>query len=84
MEAIKHIVKIPRDHELRIKIPQHIAEDEIAEVILILRKKTDDFKRKVSEVKEAMTDTLFLEDLNEVSDRFTGVDRKGWENDNDV
>ena len=43
MEAIKQIVRIPKNHEIRIKVPQYILEDEIAEVILIVKKRSDNF-----------------------------------------
>ena len=38
MEAIKQIVRIPKNHEIRIKIPQDVPENEIMEVILIIKK----------------------------------------------
>jgi len=79
MEAIKKIVRVSKDHEIRIKIPQYIPENEIAEVILIIRKKPDSFKQKIKELKEAMRDGLFLEDLKEISENFKAVDLEGWE-----
>ena len=36
MEAIKQIVRIPENHEIRIKVPQYVPKDEIMEVILII------------------------------------------------
>jgi len=79
MEAIKQIVRVSKDREIRIKIPQEIPENEIAEVILIIRKKTDSFKQKISELKEAMTDDLFLDDLKGISEDFKTVDSERWE-----
>ena len=79
MEAIKQIVRVSKDREIRIKIPQDIPENEIAEVILIIRKKPDSFKQKISELKEAMKDDLFLDDLKEISEDFKAVDFEGWE-----
>nr|QNO50411.1 hypothetical protein CKJHOKLD_00032 [Methanosarcinales archaeon ANME-2c ERB4] len=38
MEAIKQIVRIPKDHEIGIKIPQYLPENETVEVILIIKK----------------------------------------------
>jgi hypothetical protein len=67
MEAIKQIIRTPQDHEIRIKIPQYVPENDLIEVILILRKKPDDFKRKINELKTAMNDELFLRDLRKVS-----------------
>ena len=79
MEAIRQIVRVSKDREIRIKIPQEIPENEIAEVILIIRKKTDSFKQKISELKEAMRDDLFLDDLKEISEDFKAADLEGWE-----
>ena len=70
MEAIKKIVRVSKDHEIKMNIPQYIPENEIAEVILIIRKKSDSFKQKISELKEAMRDDLFLDDLKEISEDF--------------
>jgi hypothetical protein len=74
IEAIRQIVKVSKDHEIKIKIPQYIPENEIAEVILIIRKKPDSFKQKINELKEAMGDNLFLDDLKEISEDFKAVD----------
>lgn len=74
MEAIRQIVRVSKDRVIRIKIPQYIPENEIAEVILIIRKKPDSFKRKISELKEAMRDDLFLDDLKGISENFKAVD----------
>jgi len=79
MEAIKQIVKIPKNHEIKIKVPPHIAEDEIVEVILIIKKSPDNFKQKIDELKEAMNDVHFLNDLREISEDFKAVDLEGWE-----
>lgn len=80
MEAIKQFVKIPKDREIRIKIPPHIdiPENEMVEVILILKKSPESLKRKINELKEAMKDDLFLNDLREVSETFKAVDLEGW------
>ena len=82
MEAIKQIVRIPENHEIRIKIPQYIPENEVVEVILIIRKKPTTFKQKVSELKEAIRDNLFLNDLRDISENFKTVDLEGWEENN--
>jgi len=49
-------------------IPQYIPENEIAEVILIIKKRPDNFKQKINELKEAMRADLFLGDLKEISE----------------
>jgi len=78
MEAIKQIVKVPKDHEVKIKIPPYIPENETLEVILIVKKSPEDgLKQKINELKEAMKDDLFLGDLREVAEDFKAVDSEG-------
>ena len=78
MEAIKHIVRAPQNHEVRIKIPPYVPENDLVEIILILRKKPNDFERKINELKTAMNDELFLSDLREVSEEFEKIDLADW------
>ena len=78
MEAIKRVIKISKNHEIRIKVPEYVPENESVEVILILRKKPEAFKRKIKELKEAIKDSPFLEDLGKVSEDFKTVDLEGW------
>jgi len=79
MEAIKQIVRTPRNHEVRIKIPQYVPENDLVEIILIVKKKQHDFDRKINELKGAMSDELFLSDLTEVSEEFEKIDLAEWE-----
>ena len=79
MEAIKQIIRTPKNHEVRIKIPQYVPENDLVEIILILRKKPNDFERKINELKTAMNDELFLSDLREVSEEFEKIDFAEWE-----
>jgi hypothetical protein len=79
MEAIKHFVRAPQNHEVRIKIPPDIPENDLVEIILILRKKPNDFEQKINELKTAMNDELFLSDLREVSEEFEKIDCEEWE-----
>jgi len=79
MEAIKQIVKTPPSHEVCVKIPQYVPENDPVEIILILGKRPDDFQRKINELKIAMKDKLFLGDLKEVSDDFEKIDIEEWE-----
>lgn len=79
MEAIKQMVRIPKNHEIKIKVPQNVPPNEVAEVILIVRKRTDNFKQKINELKESKRDTLFKEDLRATSEDFEIIDLEGWE-----
>ena len=78
MEAIKQMVRIPEDHEIKIKIPHYIPENEVVEVLLIVKKKPAAFKQKVEELKEAVRDKVFLDDLRDVSEDFKALDLEGW------
>ncbi len=84
MEALKQIVKIPDNYEIRIKIPHYIPKNEEVEVILIFRKKPTTFNQKVSELREALGDTLFLNDLRDISEDFKIVDSEGWKENNAI
>ena len=79
MEAIKQVIRIPKSHEVRIKVPQHVPENELVEIIMIIRKRTEDHKQKIDELKAAMNDKLFLSDLKEVSEEFEAIDIEDWE-----
>jgi len=78
MEALKQIVRIPKNHEIKIKVPEELPENETVEVILIT-KKQESFKDKIRELKKAAKDNLFLEDLKEISEDFRAVDFEGLE-----
>ncbi|NIR49970.1 hypothetical protein GWO43_15840 [candidate division KSB1 bacterium] len=58
MEAIKQIVRIPKDHEMRIKIPDHVPDP--VEIIMFFRKKPGDYDNKINELKSAMKDEALL------------------------
>ncbi|TRZ90906.1 MAG: hypothetical protein D4R88_02800 [Methanosarcinales archaeon] len=78
MEALRQIVRIPRDHELKIRVPQNIPENETVEVILIIKERQKNFKQRIKELKCASKDNIFLEDLQEISRDFEPVDSEGW------
>ncbi len=78
MEAVKQIVRVPKNHEIKIKVPPELPENETKEVILIT-KKQENFKDKIRELKKAAKDNLFLEDLKEISEDFKIADSDGLE-----
>lgn len=78
MEAIKQIIRIPKNHEIKIKVPQNIPTNEIAEIVLLVKKKRETlFKIKINELKKSKSDKSFLEDINNVLDDFKVVDLEG-------
>jgi len=84
LEAIRQIVKIPEDHEVKIKVPQYLLKGEIVEVILIIKKRANDFEQKISQLRDAMNDEVFLSDLKDISEDFKEVDLAGWNTENGV
>lgn len=79
MEAIKQIVHTPKNHEIRIKIPQYIRENAPIEIIMIVPEEHSVFGQKINLLRNAMKDQLFLNDLQEVSKDFEAIDLKEWE-----
>jgi hypothetical protein len=80
MEAVKQIIKIPKNHEIKIKVPREFPENETVEVILIMKKKQDSFRERIRELKNAAKDKLFLEDMEEISEDFKSIDLEGLDN----
>ena len=75
MEAMKQTIRVPENHELKIKVPKSIPTNEVAEVVLLIKgKKQPLFKAKIEELKKSKTDELFLEDLQNTLDAFKVVD----------
>ena len=77
METIKQTVKVPENHELKIKIPRHITANEEAEIVLHIKRKNATFKAKIAELEKSKTDKLFLEDLQNTIDDFKVADADG-------
>ena len=77
METVRQTIRVPKSHEVKIKIPDHIKENDSIEVVLISG--LEDKKRGIEELKKAMKDNLFLEDLNECMGDFKYVDAEGLE-----
>ncbi len=78
MEAIKQIVRTPKNHEIRIKIPDHVPENDPVEIIIFFRKKPEDYDKKIDELRSAMKDELFLSDLREIAEDFENIDFEEW------
>ena len=70
MQILKKEVTIPKNHEIKIKIPDYFAENENVEVIVIKQDKKNSFKEKIAQLKSAMNDKYFLNDLKEVEEDF--------------
>ncbi|HOC77664.1 MAG TPA: hypothetical protein PLO36_06160 [Methanofastidiosum sp.] len=77
METIRQTLKVPKNHEVKIKIPDYVNENDSVEAIVIIG--LEDNKKKIDELKKAMNDKLFLEDLNEIEKDFENVDLEDWD-----
>ena len=72
MRAVRQIVTVPDSRELRIQLPEEAAPHEEAEVIVLFKRNGADDKLRA--MREAMSDELFLADLNEVAEDFGHAD----------
>ncbi len=79
MEAMKQIVRVPSNHEVRIKVPEYLPENELLEVILLVKKRKQSFEDKIKAMKEAVKDPMYLEDMKAVEQDFEHADLEGWE-----
>ncbi len=79
MEAIKHYIRTPENHQFLINIPPYVPENEVIEVILILKRRPSDYEQKINAMKKAMSDSVFLSDLEEVHADFAAIDAENWE-----
>jgi hypothetical protein len=77
MEAIRQKLRIPKSREIKIKVPQYIPENQIAEVILLLNRETKE--SKINELMEAANDPVFMNDMYEIAEDFKEIDKAEWE-----
>ena len=62
MQAIKHIIKTPRNHSVQIPIPISVPENESVEIIVMLKEHNGDFERKILETKNISSNYLDEDD----------------------
>ena len=79
MEAIKHVIKTPRNHEITIRIPDYVLENEEVEIILLVQKEYQTYHDKIQIMKTAMSDPDFKADLENVQTDFLTVDFENWD-----
>lgn len=73
MNTLKKTLRIPKDRELRIKLPESF--DINRKVVIVINEEgTNDFEERINSIKEAVNDKLFMEDLNEVMDDYKFID----------
>jgi len=79
METIKQTIRTPKNHEIHIKIPEHIPENDPVEIIMVFKRKPANLDDKISELRQAMKDKLFLADLTEISKDYENIDLEEWQ-----
>ncbi|MDH5721619.1 MAG: hypothetical protein OEZ13_13515 [Spirochaetia bacterium] len=78
MQTLKKIFKVPKEHEIKIQIPDDIPENEKIEIHLIYKNAEITKKDKINKLKKAMKDKLFLKDIEEIHSDFMKIDSEGW------
>ena len=73
MNILKKTLRIPKNRELKIKIPKTFDVDQKV-TILIEEDKTDNYKKKIEIMKKSLNDEAFQKDMKEVSDYFDAID----------
>ncbi len=79
MESIKQTIKTPKNHKICLKIPDYVHEDKLVEIIMKFPEKSNKYNRKINELKKAMMDEQFLQNLKEVEEDFKDVDLEEWQ-----
>ena len=78
METVRKIFKTPKNHEIRLRIPDHIPENEPVEIIMIFKNSKKRSDEKVRQLEKALQDHRFLDDIREINDDFDEIDRENW------
>ncbi len=73
MEALKQTVTVPPSRELLIKLPDNAAPHQTAEVIILFSPVSTNAE-KLALMQSAMSDPLFLADLEEIREDFQHAD----------
>ncbi|MEK7856439.1 MAG: hypothetical protein AAB288_10135 [Acidobacteriota bacterium] len=73
MEVVKRTVKVTADRELLIKLPKNAAPDQTAEVIIRFSPVSTNVE-KLALMQGAMSDPLFVADLEEIREDFRYAD----------
>lgn len=78
MKPIKQIIKTPKNHEVLIKIPDYVKEDELIE-ITITPQSNPDYEKKILQMKKSTDDPEFIKDLQTIANDFQIVDTENWD-----
>ncbi|MDQ3021569.1 MAG: hypothetical protein M3R36_13525 [Bacteroidota bacterium] len=73
MNTLKKTLRIPKDRELKIRLPDTFEIDK--EVTVVIEQQiSGDHKNKIELMKKAAKDPLFLQDVEEIMEDFKHVD----------
>lgn len=78
MEAIRKVYRIPKDHKLTIDLPDNIDENQLVEIILIMKNDDETRKSKIEDIKNAVNDQSYIDDMNEVLNDYNDIDMMDW------
>jgi len=75
MNTLKKTLRIPKDRELKIKLPESF--DINKKVVIMIEEeeeKSEDYKKKLKLMKKSVEDPLFQQDMKEISDDFNAIE----------
>jgi hypothetical protein len=80
MKTVKQLVKVPKNHQVIIQLPNHWEENEWVEVILRTHPQESilEFQSELENLKKAQSDPLFAQDITEVMSDFEQHDLNEW------
>jgi hypothetical protein len=73
MNTLKKTLRIPKNRELKIQLPESFDVDKIV-VVLIEEELPEDYKKKIELMKKSVDDPLFKQDMKEISDDYNPID----------
>lgn len=73
MQVVKQNIIVPPNRELLIKLPETAAPNQTAEIIILFSPVSSDAD-KLALMQSAMSDPLFLADLEEIAEDFQHAD----------
>jgi hypothetical protein len=76
--TIRKMIKVPKNREIKIRVPEGIPVNSSIVVEVSIRSKNDDLERKLQLIKESVDDKLFLEDVQVITKDFKNVDSENW------
>ena len=74
MVVIKKQVKVPKNREIIVKIPENIPLNQSVEIQISTKEDSKKRREKIEMLKESVNDPIFQEDMKEVADDFKYID----------